>query len=259
MMADAFIALENLAAGFADPVHDSQAAFRVLLDTLARPGTIGTIGTIAPVIDTNESNGSQDSNGLNRSDAAHRSHAPIGLNGVGGLDGSNDSADSNGATGATGATGSIAHVPYAAFAALLTLADYETPIWLQRPDDALAAAVRFHTGAPITDTANRAVFAYVHDASTVPAPDMFALGEPETPDRSTTVLIRVDALDGGRSLTLSGPGIEAQTSIAPLGIPDTFWQARAGLAAAFPCGIDCYLVCGARVVGIPRTTLVEMN
>lgn len=204
-MADSLIPLENLAAGFSDPVHDSQATFRVLLDTLARPGTVGTIAS---------------------------NTAP------------NDA---------------LAHVPYAAFAALLTLADYDTPIWLERHDDAFAAAVRFHTGAPLVEQASRAAFAYVHDAASLPAPEAFALGEPETPDRSTTVLIRVESLEGGPSLTLSGPGIQGQTSIAPLGIPDAFWRARAALAPAFPCGIDCYLVCGARVVGIPRTTLVETH
>ncbi|CAM2144246.1 Alpha-D-ribose 1-methylphosphonate 5-triphosphate synthase subunit PhnH [Pararobbsia alpina] len=204
-MNDTSLSLDNLAAGLGDPVHDSQAIFRVLLDTLSRPGTLGRI---QPVLD---------------------------------------------------ADGPLAHIPCSAFAALLTLADYATPVWIQQHDDALAATVRFHTGAPIAQHANEAAFAYIHEAADIPAADTFALGEPETPDRSTTLLIRVDALEGGRPLTLSGPGIESSVTIAPRGIPDAFWHARAELAPAFPCGIDCYLVCGAELMGIPRTTLVEMN
>lgn len=205
MMTDTFAALERLAPGFADPVHDSQAVFRVLLDTLARPGTVGWV---KPILD---------------------------------------------------ASGPLAHMPCAAVAALLTLADYSTPIWLQREDLALADTLRFHTGAPVVAQAGDAAFAYIHDPEQIPAPDVFALGDPEHPEHSATLLIRVDALDGGRALTLKGPGIETHTTITPLGLPDAFWDARAALANAFPCGIDCYLVCGLAVIGIPRTTLVEIN
>ena len=204
-MADTFLSLESLAPGFADPVHDAQAVFRVLLDTLARPGTTGWIDT---TFDT---------------------------------------------------SGMLAHVPGAAIAALLTLGDYATPIWLQTRDDALASTLRFHTGAPLVDAVGHAAFAYIHDPATVPDPETFALGDPEAPDRSATVLMRVDAFEGGRPLTLSGPGIETYASIAPAGIPDAFWHARAALAPVFPCGIDCYLMCGRAVIGIPRTTLVELN
>lgn len=149
--------------------------------------------------------------------------------------------------------------PAAAIATLLTLGDYATPIWLQRHDDALASTIRFHTGAPLVDKPEHAAFAYIDMASELPAPDAFALGDPEAPERSATLLIRVDALDGGRPLTLTGPGIETSASIAPVGIPDDFWHARTALAPVFPCGIDCYLVCGQAVLGIPRTTHVELN
>ena len=203
-MSDTPVSLETLAPGFADPVHDSQAVFRVLLDTLARPGTAGWV---SPVLD---------------------------------------------------ACGPLPHVPCAAIATLLTLADYATPIWLQRDDVALASTLRFHTGAPIVAEPSDAVFAYIHAPEEIPSPETFALGEPETPDRSATLIIRVDALEGGRSLRLSGPGIETFATIAPLGLPDAFWHARAALAPVFPCGIDCYLVCGLAVIGIPRTTFVEV-
>jgi alpha-D-ribose 1-methylphosphonate 5-triphosphate synthase subunit PhnH len=204
MMADTFLSLDTLAPGFADPVHDAQAVFRVLLDALARPGTTGWIEAVP------------------------------------------------------GDSGALAHAP-AALAALLSLCDYATPVWLQTRDDALASTIRFHTGAPLADSPGRAAFAYIDVPSALPAPDAFALGEPEAPEHSATVLIRVAAFEGGRPLTLTGPGIETSASIAPRGIADDFWRARAALAPAFPCGIDCYLVCGRAVLGIPRTTRVELN
>jgi alpha-D-ribose 1-methylphosphonate 5-triphosphate synthase subunit PhnH len=203
-MTDKFSSLETLVRGFADPVHDAQACFRVLLDVLARPGTVGSI------------------------DAAFDDDV-------------------------------LRRWPAAAFGAMLTLVDFSTPIWLQQRDEALAQAIRFHTDAPLAQTPEAAAFAYIADAATLPAPDTFALGTPEAPQGSTTVLIRVDALEGGRPLTFSGPGIQSEIRVAPIGIPDAFWHARASLTALAPCGIDCYLVCGRSVIGVPRTTRVELN
>ncbi len=147
----------------------------------------------------------------------------------------------------------------AAFASLLTLCDYSTPVWLAQPDTVLASALRFHTGATLVDDPARAAFAYVHDAAALPALDRFALGEPEAPEQTATLLIRVDALTGGAPLVLSGPGIEHTKTIAPAGLPERFWRERAELAPLFPCGIDCYFVCGDALMGLPRTTRVELN
>lgn len=206
---DAQIALSTLTPGFADPVHDTQAVFRTLLDVLSRPGTVGTIENVLPAA---------------RASGTHRARADL-----------------------------------AAFAALLALCDYTTPVWLAQPDTALASALRFHTGAPIVDEPHEASFAYVHDAQTLPALASFPLGEPEEPEHAVTLLVRVEALDGGTPVVLSGPGIKTTQTIAPLGLPAHFWEERAALAPLFPCGIDCYLVCGDAVVGLPRTTRVETN
>ncbi|WP_206995554.1 phosphonate C-P lyase system protein PhnH [Trinickia mobilis] len=203
------IALSSLTPGFADPVHETQAVFRTLLDALARPGTIGSVDAALPAA------------------VAGQPHS--------------------------------GHAGRAAFATLLALADDTTPIWLATPDAALGSTLRFHTGATLTDTPSRAAFAYLHDAEALPPLDTFALGEPETPEQSATLLIRVDAFTGGAQVTLSGPGIETTASIAPRGLPERFWHERAELAVHFPCGIDCYLVCGDALVGLPRTTRAEVN
>lgn len=203
------LTLDVLAPGFADPVHDTQAVFRTLLNALARPGTIESIDTRLPA-----------------ADAADDGTPRAGL---------------------------------AAFAALLSLADYATPIWLAQPDAALAAALRFHADAPLAAAPRDAAFAYVHDAAALPPLDAFACGTAESPEQSATVFVRVDSLTGGAPLTLSGPGIETTQSFAPAGLTARFWQERAALAPLFPCGIDFYFVCGAQLVGLPRTTCVEVN
>ncbi|WP_233806054.1 phosphonate C-P lyase system protein PhnH [Paraburkholderia sp. HP33-1] len=198
------IALSTLTPGFADPVHDTQAVFRTLLDALSRPGTIGVIGDVLPEL---------------RNTPAEP----------------------------------------AAFAALLTLCDYATPVWLAQPDTALASALRFHTGAPLVDAPGEAAFVYLQDANALPSLESFAPGSAESPEQSATLLIRVDALTGGAPVTLSGPGILDTETISPDGLPTRFWQERAMLAPLFPCGIDCYLVCGQRVIGLPRTTDAKVN
>src|ERR1700758_946249 len=43
--------LATLTPGFADPVHDTQAVFRTLLDALSRPGTVGIVSDVLPALD----------------------------------------------------------------------------------------------------------------------------------------------------------------------------------------------------------------
>ncbi len=211
-MNDSQIALSTLTPGFADPVHDTQAVFRTLLDALSRPGTVGVVEAALPAARASGESSVRRSN-----------------------------------------------VNLAAFASLLTLCDYSTPVWLAQPDAMLGSALRFHTGAPLVEHAHDAAFAYIHDAGTLPALAGFRLGEAESPELSATLLIRVDALTGGAPVVLRGPGIKHTTTIAPLGLPERFWRERAELAPLFPCGIDCYLVCGDALIGLPRTTHVEVS
>ncbi|PRY05157.1 phosphonate C-P lyase system protein PhnH [Paraburkholderia sp. BL25I1N1] len=203
-MENSQIALSALTPGFADPVHDTQAVFRTLLNALSRPGTVGVVENVLPEV-------------------------------------------------------RATRAELAAFAALLALCDYATPVWLAQRDTALASALRFHTGAPLVDEPGHAAFAYIHDAGALPPLDCFALGAAESPEQSVTLLIRVEALTGGAPVVLSGPGIQHTATIEPVGLPERFWRERATLAPLFPCGVDCYLVCGARLIGLPRTTEAKVN
>ena len=154
---------------------------------------------------------------------------------------------------------SVQSAPLAAFAALLAIADFSTPVFLQRHDAALSDAVRFHTGAPLTTNAASASFAYLHDAASMPPLDSFSLGEAETPEGAATLFIRVESLTRGVPTVWRGPGIQDAREVSIAGLPDGFWTQRAALASQFPRGIDCYFVTGGELIGLPRTTQVEAN
>ena len=71
-----------------------------------------------------------------------------------------------------------------AAALLLTLCDYETPVWLDPvlADSAeVAAFLRFHTGARLVASPADAAFAVIADAARMPALSAFRAGQPTIP------------------------------------------------------------------------------
>ncbi|MBA4796674.1 MAG: phosphonate C-P lyase system protein PhnH [Rhizobiales bacterium] len=147
----------------------------------------------------------------------------------------------------------------AAGALLLTLCDHDTPIWLTSvlAKSALPGWIGFHTGASLTSTKSDAKFAFVEAGAPVPSLTQFALGTQEYPDRSTTLVVEIAALEGGQPLQLSGPGIRDTTTIAPKGLPETFLRQWADNRALFPRGVDLVLTCGPRFIALPRTTKIR--
>jgi alpha-D-ribose 1-methylphosphonate 5-triphosphate synthase subunit PhnH len=164
--------------------------------------------------------------------------------------------------------GSIQHVQatlqpppglgHAAGAVALTLFDFETPVWL---DGALRgtlaeAWLRFHCGCPFTSDARRAVFALVTDPATAPALAAFNPGDAKYPDRSTTVILQLPALDGGAPATLAGPGIKGEARFAPRGLAPGFWEQALANHARFQLGVDVIFVAGESLAALPRSTRV---
>lgn len=194
-----------LAAGFSDPVSQSQATFRSAMWALATPGT----AIEAPV----------------RLDAPK----PLG--------------------------------PVAA-ALVLTLADFETTMWLDAPlaaEPEIAAFLRFHTGARLVDDPAAAQFALIADPAKLPTFCAFAQGTAEYPDRSTTLILQVDTLTGGVPLVLTGPGIAGTASIAPSPVPTDFAARLNENRQAFPQGLDLFLVTETALAGLPRSVRVRTN
>jgi alpha-D-ribose 1-methylphosphonate 5-triphosphate synthase subunit PhnH len=140
----------------------------------------------------------------------------------------------------------------------IALLDHETPVWCDQvlSSPAIASWLRFHTGAPITDDANEAAFAFVSDPARMPSLASFAQGSSEYPDRSTTVIVAVETLSARRGANLEGPGIASPIRLAPHPLPPTFWdQARAN-HALFPRGVDMLFVSAGKIAALPRSSRI---
>lgn len=195
-MREATTALEG---GFADPVEDTQAVFRAVMDAMARPATVLHVKPpVAPP-------------------------APL---------------------------------PPLVGALACTLADADTPLWLD-PGLEQSEAVRewlvFHTGGPIVAQPAEAAFALATDGSSLPSLRGFAQGTQEYPDRSATLVLAVEAFDGGAPLTFRGPGIRGETTLAPRGLPADFAAQWTENGQRFPRGVDLVLVAGDALACLPRS------
>ena len=83
------------------------------------------------------------------------------------------------------------------------------------------------------------------------------VGTMADPDQGATVIVPC-RFDQGQTLRLCGPGIQHTIQIRVEGLPVEFWQLRAA-KINYPLGIDLFLVDGSQVVGLPRTTKVEIE
>ena len=136
---------------------------------------------------------------------------------------------------------------------ILTLCDGTTPLHLGAALDqpALRDWITFHTGAPLV-AAEQARFAVGRWADLAPV-SRFAIGSPDYPDRSATLIVEMPEL-AAHGARLTGPGI---ADYALLSLPET--AAFRANRALFPQGFDTYLTCGTRLAGLPRSTIVEAN
>jgi alpha-D-ribose 1-methylphosphonate 5-triphosphate synthase subunit PhnH len=139
----------------------------------------------------------------------------------------------------------------AAGVTLLTLTDATTPLHLAGAADCAQVCdwVAFHIGAPLVGPED-AAFALGTWPALQPV-SRFAIGQPDYPDRSATLIVEMDRLTK-HGPVLTGPGIETATWLS---LPETA-PFRAN-RALFPLGFDCLFTCGDRIAGLPRSTKVE--
>lgn len=163
-----------------------------------------------------------------------------------------------------------------AFEALMrALAKPGTPARLPEPglpglaDSLLDLEVSFFTSNPALDrrlaqTGARRVPAEDADYLFFPRLDDRALdtailankGDPLYPDRAATLFIEAD-IGSGIGLTLLGPGIRGVRETRIGGITPAFWDKRSA-ACRYPLGWDVFFIDGVHIMGLPRSTEVEV-
>ena len=111
------------------------------------------------------------------------------------------------------------------------------------------------TGAEVTDI-DAADHVFLATMTSLAALDQVALGSDLYPDDGATVIVRA-RIGTGPAVRLTGPGIDGDLTLGLDGLPSGFWTVRAE-RMRYPMGFDLFLLDGDRVVGLPRSTTVEV-
>lgn len=85
--------------------------------------------------------------------------------------------------------------------------------------------------------------------------DHVAIGSDLYPDDGATIIARC-RIGTGSAIRLTGPGVKGTLTLQIDGLPNGFWATRAA-RLRYPTGFDLFLVDGATVMGIPRSTTVK--
>ncbi|MDZ4765889.1 MAG: phosphonate C-P lyase system protein PhnH [Chloroflexota bacterium] len=92
----------------------------------------------------------------------------------------------------------------------------------------------------------------------LPAISAAAVGEMLYPDRSATLIIGC-SFDTDARFSLSGAGVNGTTAIQVGALSADFWELRES-RRRYPLGWDIFLIDGARVLALPRsTTMIREN
>jgi alpha-D-ribose 1-methylphosphonate 5-triphosphate synthase subunit PhnH len=144
-------------------------------------------------------------------------------------------------------------------AVLLTLCDFQTPVWLSPAlrNDRTVHYLRFHTGAPMVENVEDAQFAFLSTADEWAPPSLFAQGTHEYPDRSATLVIQAGGFNN-RVVALTGPGIRGPVGFGVEGLGQAFWAAMSENHARFPIGVDVIFAAPLSLAAVPRSTVVRM-
>ncbi|MDY7104606.1 MAG: phosphonate C-P lyase system protein PhnH [Actinomycetota bacterium] len=100
-----------------------------------------------------------------------------------------------------------------------------------------------------------------------PTPSQVAhlrVGTPRAPERGARLALAVTALGvpperAGALARLTGPGVDGEVALGVDGIGPGLLAALADRNAAFPAGVDAWLVSEAAVVGLPRSTSIAVE
>ena len=152
--------------------------------------------------------------------------------------------------------GLVRNLPFSGFETLAeSLIDRECSFHVS--SDAALARKLAETGArPASLVKADYVFATLGSHEEVATLSTLRIGTLAYPDEAAT-LFAPARIGSGQALRLSGPGIKDTLTIEIGGIDSSFWPMREK-AIRYPLGWDLYLVDGDRLVGIPRSTKIEV-
>jgi alpha-D-ribose 1-methylphosphonate 5-triphosphate synthase subunit PhnH len=82
------------------------------------------------------------------------------------------------------------------------------------------------------------------------------LGSDLHPEDGATLVVTAK-IGEGDALRLTGPGVDGQVDVTIGGVPKQVWQVRAQIMR-YPMGFEMFVIDGARVLGLPRSTRIEV-
>lgn len=144
---------------------------------------------------------------------------------------------------------------HAACAVLLTLADLDSPVWLDAGanSEPVRHLLRYGCARSLAESPSEASFAVLTDLEKTPNLSAFCLGTDEYPDRSATLIVDVAAFQTQGAI-LSGPGIESQRTFGFSPCPNSFWAQVLDNHEQYPRGVDLILCSGRSLAALPRST-----
>ena len=159
----------------------------------------------------------------------------------------------------------------ASAALLLALLDSDCTLWLSPSlaNSDAAAWLRFHTGCQLVNHADEAMFAWVAAGDAMPALASFSQGSDNAPDQSATCVLDLPLVTAGATSAtsesgtaqwaLKGPGIQDVTQLTVDGLAADFLSQWTANHASFPRGVDLFLASAQQLVGLPRTTSIQLS
>ncbi|WP_375258418.1 phosphonate C-P lyase system protein PhnH [Citreimonas sp.] len=132
------------------------------------------------------------------------------------------------------------------------LIDRDCAVFCDAPD--LAARVA-GIGAALVDV-ERADHLFLDRLENAGLLRALRLGSDLHPELGETLVLNA-AIGTGPGVRLTGPGVDGSVEIRIAGLPDGFWRIRAQVMR-YPMGFELFLLDGTRVVGLPRSTEVEV-
>ncbi|MBZ9909454.1 MULTISPECIES: phosphonate C-P lyase system protein PhnH [Mesorhizobium] len=158
------------------------------------------------------------------------------------------------------ATAAVGPLDPATAAVCLTLADCETPVWLDSRSNlpSVRKYLGFHCGVPFVDSVERSTFAIVANPMTMPRLAEFNPGTELEPQVSTTIVVQVPSLNGGPPVRWRGPGIQREVSVDVDGLASWFWEDWELNHELYPSGVDVLFTSGNAIIALPRSISGEI-